>query len=319
MADAGSHTFRVRSVDAASNRDPTPASSTFTANPMLATRFSDSPTLFCSDGTSAIPCSLANTVAAGQDGNYLVNRPSYTATDDTVLDSISGLTWERASAPAATWDTQAARCAGLTTGGLTDWRLPSRLEVLTLLDAGLRSPSVDTSMFLDAPVGYYWIGDELDDVPSSAWFNDAAKMSYNGKDAQYSARCVRGASFPGAFSAAANGLTVSDSRTGLIWQTGSSGTALPWIAALAYCNDLVLASNSDWRLPTVKELQTLTAVGSGLNPSALPSAFPPETAVDMWSSSPDPAAPSSSYSVSLIYGFANSTPAGTQFSVRCVR
>jgi hypothetical protein len=318
ITSVGSHTFRVRAADAATNRDPTPASSTFTASPMLATPFSDSSTLFCSDGTAAIPCPLAGAVAAGQDGNYLVNRPIYTQTADTVLDSISGLTWERASAAAADWDTQVSRCAGLTTGGLTDWRLPSRLEVLTLLDAGLRSPAIDTSVF-DAPAGYYWIGEELDDVPSSAWSNDAVKLSYNGKNAQYFARCVSGASFPGAFSAAANGQTVNDSRTGLIWQTASSGTAFTWTAALVYCNDLVLASSSDWRLPTVKELQTLTAVGNGLNPTGLPPAFPPETAVDMWSSSPDPAAPSSSYTVSLLYGFGNSMPTSTQFPVRCVR
>ena len=51
-------------------------------------------------------------------------------------------------------------------------------------------------------------------------------------------------------------LTWKDPKTGLEWQCQSPG-AMPWHKALEYAESLVLDSKSDWRLPTVSELETL--------------------------------------------------------------
>lgn len=56
---------------------------------------------------------------------------------------------------------------------------------------------------------------------------------------------------------------VTDTRSGLMWQQGSSSTGLTWVNAKAYCSDLVLAGFEDWRLPTKAELESLVNFISG--------------------------------------------------------
>ena len=68
-----------------------------------------------------------------------------------------------------------------------------------------------------------------------------------------------------------NGNTVTDNNTGLMWQKCNAGqndetncienaTTYSWSNAFGYCNGLTLplGGKSDWRLPNVKELESLT-------------------------------------------------------------
>ncbi len=52
-----------------------------------------------------------------------------------------------------------------------------------------------------------------------------------------------------------------DAKTGLIWQDTSESEnwkkRKTWNEAKTYCADLILAGKSDWRLPCIKELQTI--------------------------------------------------------------
>jgi hypothetical protein len=295
-------------------------SSTFDFDQTSVSTFSDSRTIFCSDGLAAVPCPTPSDSGNGQDGNFL-HRPEYVATADTVLDATSGLMWERSNSEAAPWDSQVARCAALTAGGFTDWRMPSRLEFLTVIDAGRTGPALDTSVFLDATFGSYWLGQELDGVPTSAWlFNGSdAHLSWNGKNAFYSAKCVRGAARSGTFALSDSGLTVYDSYTSATWQGTSSGITLSWIEALNYCNDLSLDGFSDWRLPSVKELATLIDATSGRNPPEIPLVFPGRDSEEMWTSSPHPTTPSQSYALDMLNGAGFIEPVSLRLQARCVR
>jgi len=51
--------------------------------------------------------------------------------------------------------------------------------------------------------------------------------------------------------------TISDNATGLTWMQSDSESAMNWEDALSYCENLPLAGADDWRLPNVKELQSL--------------------------------------------------------------
>jgi hypothetical protein len=51
--------------------------------------------------------------------------------------------------------------------------------------------------------------------------------------------------------------TIFDAATGLMWQKADSGTTHNWRDALAYAENLTTAGYTDWRLPSVKELQSI--------------------------------------------------------------
>jgi hypothetical protein len=54
----------------------------------------------------------------------------------------------------------------------------------------------------------------------------------------------------------ANAATWTDPKTGLEWQCESAGK-MTWIQAHSYAQSLCLDGNTDWRVPAVRELETL--------------------------------------------------------------
>jgi hypothetical protein len=73
--------------------------------------------------------------------------------------------------------------------------------------------------------------------------------------------------------------TVSDKCTGLMWQQDTADVnkdgkltaadRVPWCDALTYCANLDFAGHDDWRLPNVRELQSIVDYGR-FNPSVDP-------------------------------------------------
>jgi len=57
----------------------------------------------------------------------------------------------------------------------------------------------------------------------------------------------------------------SDPSTGLMWTAKDNGSDISWSNAMKYCQNLSLAGYSDWRLPTIDELQDIYD-GSGFTP-----------------------------------------------------
>ena len=60
------------------------------------------------------------------------------------------------------------------------------------------------------------------------------------------------------------GNIVTDPTTNLQWQDDSTVTsnAQNWDSAVAYCDNLTLDNYSDWRLPTLTELQTIVDINN---------------------------------------------------------
>ena len=70
-----------------------------------------------------------------------------------------------------------------------------------------------------------------------------------------------------------NGDTITDNLTGLMWaEDANIWGSTNWNAAIDNCNGLSLGGHDDWRLPTVKELQSL--IDFGQYGHALPSGHP---------------------------------------------
>jgi len=48
-----------------------------------------------------------------------------------------------------------------------------------------------------------------------------------------------------------------DSETGLIWAVEDNGSDVNWSQAKTYCDNLTLGGHTDWRMPTLDELEGL--------------------------------------------------------------
>ncbi|HPK99663.1 MAG: DUF1566 domain-containing protein [Planctomycetes bacterium] len=77
-----------------------------------------------------------------------------------------------------------------------------------------------------------------------------------GQDGFYQAGCPSA----GRFTDNGDG-TVTDKCTGLMWQKETAPGEYTWQDALKYCENLSLAGHDDWRLPNVRELQSIVDYG----------------------------------------------------------
>ena len=85
----------------------------------------------------------------------LPNAASYSASDGVVTDGITHLKWEsRPRNAELTWEGAARYCESLELGGAADWRLPSVIELMSLIDF-TQSPMIDNRVF-SATSSPYW-------------------------------------------------------------------------------------------------------------------------------------------------------------------
>lgn len=199
------------------------------------------------------------------------------------------------------YEAAGAYCENLTNAGYDDWQLPDIKQLYSLIDFSGMDPSgyegTDTSglvPFIDTDYFDFAYGDTdaneriIDsqyasstlyvgdtDVPLlfGVNFADGRIKGYGttmfGRDKTYSVACVRQNSSYGVndFRDIGDG-TISDNATGLMWSQDDSGSDAPdglnWEEALAYVetqNDANYLGYSDWRLPNVKELQSILDYG----------------------------------------------------------
>jgi hypothetical protein len=218
----------------------------------------------------------------GQDGDYSINPMSYTDNGDgTVTDDNTGLMWKKQDEAdgynwyraSGTYDmsynpTSQSACGELNTGGYSDWRLPTKKELMSIVDYSIPSPGpvmniiyfTNTNTSIDYWSTRYWTMSTLaPDYPADAFHVEFSAGGVNNSYRYTNARvrCVRGIQSPApAFIDNLNG-TVTDNTTGLTWQQEDQSLML-WNSALSYCEGLSLGGHTDWRLPNVKEIESLT-------------------------------------------------------------
>ena len=248
----------------------------------------------------------------GQDAQFQAHPASYTLSADglTVLDNVTGLTWQRSPdvdgngilnrADKLTLTQARALPAKLNAarfGGFEDWRLPTIKEQYSLFDERGTDPSGpggnDTSKltpFLDAKFFKFAYGNPsmgervIDSQYASSTkfvgkgargfdklfgvnFADGRIKGYDlfmpggGMEKTFFVLCVRGNPCYGKNDFHDNAdSTVTDRATGLIWSRADSGKGMNWQDALAWVqkkNAEKYLGHDDWRMPNVKELQSI--------------------------------------------------------------
>ena len=111
---------------------------------------------------------------------------------------------------------------------------------------------------------------------------------------------------------------VIDNCTGLMWQQamGNNGNQLNWCGALDYCDTLDFAGHDDWRLPNVRELQSIVDYGRS-TPSIDP-VFSTSNS-PFWSSTSGAVLPGNAWSVHFVHGVVELDPKQIGRNVRAVR
>jgi hypothetical protein len=251
----------------------------------------------------------------GQDANYLQHLPSYTDNKNgTITDNITGLVWEKEMGEKMTLQEAQAKLNLLNSGSIKDWRIPSIKELYSLAiyngqvfgDQAIK-PFIDTNYFKQ-PKGDITIGER--EIDAQTWSStnyqgltmgkDSSRFGMNFVDGRIKAypllnpmnqlpnklffRMVRGNTEYGKnyFVDNKDG-TVSDLATGLIWQKADARIGMNWEEALQYAQTLTLAGKLDWRLPSIKELQSIVNYSrcpQTTNTAAIDTIFNTSTIID---------------------------------------
>jgi formylglycine-generating enzyme required for sulfatase activity len=120
------------------------------------------------------------------------NNSRFSERDGTVLDNETGLEWE-ANFHQMTWDEAQEYAESLRLGDHDDWRVPTRLELESLLNLEKANPASDfPGMTMTS--GWFWSSSSYVHSPGRAWL---VAFGYGGvnpgvKDFGYFyVRCVR--------------------------------------------------------------------------------------------------------------------------------
>ncbi|PLW93394.1 MAG: hypothetical protein C0592_06295 [Marinilabiliales bacterium] len=183
----------------------------------------------------------------------------------------------------------------MTVGGYTDWRVPTIKEQYSLImfygvdpsgymgtsTSGL-TPFIDT-MYFDFGYGDQNAGERIIDAQfvtttlykGTTMGGNTTMFGTNFADGrikgypitpmmgdtvpkQFYAYFVRGGNNYGTNNFVDNGDgTVTDNATGLMWTKDDNGSGVLWETALSYAEASTTAGYNDWRLPNVKELQSI--------------------------------------------------------------
>jgi len=119
---------------------------------------------------------------------------NYTVTDETVVDNVTGLVWQRVvPAQDYVWTDAQTYCSGWILAGTSGGRLPTRSELISIVDETRVSSAINRTAFPDTFSGCFWTATPSAGSSSSAWvvyFWGGDANTRQTKDA-CSVRCVR--------------------------------------------------------------------------------------------------------------------------------
>ncbi|MBF0240819.1 MAG: DUF1566 domain-containing protein, partial [SAR324 cluster bacterium] len=233
-------------------------------------------------------------------------RLSLSATDDV---GVTGYYASESSAtpPAVTDSSWTSVTSSASYTGTGTFTLTSSGEGSKTVYVWFRDSAGNVSIVTSASISYSLGHDRL------VWPDTGQTTSYTatfGEDNDYTIRAP-------SYTDNGNG-TITDNITGLVWQKEDDNNTYSWSSAGTYCDNLELGSQTDWRLPHVKELSTLVNAGT-YSPSINTTYFPNTNSSNYWSSSADAGSTSYAWYVNFTSGHVGNNSKADSGYVRCVR
>ncbi len=274
------------------------------------------------------------TATFGEDNDYTINTPSYTNNNDgTITDNVTGLMWQQVDGGEMTIENAHIYCDNLVLANYSDWRLPTPMEAYSILNQQKNNPAMNTVYFPSSGAEYWWTVTYQAGDNTKVWVTNAGGGIGNhpktetvsaGGSHQFHVRAVRDVTptttLPNHFTDNGDG-SITDNLTQLVWQKVPNTSALTWEQALSYAEGLVLAGASDWRLPNIKELQSLNDE-TLTNPSVNTTFFTTIGVKNYWSSTtllPNPSNLTSAWYWNTQFGITTyDTKTNTNYVI-CVR
>lgn len=233
--------------------------------------------------------------------------------EEIVTDPTTGLVWPVKYDPSpVTFDDAAGRCAALRTGDFDDWRVPTRIELVSIVKYISTSPATD-SVFDTTPADSFWTSSRMAASPDEGYVIDFQVGAVQTEVVRTShwLRCVRAGrrvpNGPGYRFVVGAG-TVFDRVTNLTWQIDVAADAT-FADALAACQ--INAA----RLPTLHELHTLVDERTAFRALAAPLRSGPTLVT--WSSTNETL--DSVWALDFTGGTTRRRQNGEKAAVRCVR
>lgn len=271
------------------------------------------------------------TPAPGEDSDYSIHPPYFVLNGDgTATDTVTGLMWQRADGGEMSVENATVYCDTLTLGGFSDWRLPNAHESFSILNHGHANPALDPNAFAVSAAEYWWTSTRQANDANRVWVTNAGGGIGNhpksetvsaGGSKKFHVRAVRDRqappTVPGHFSNNGDG-TVGDLLTGLIWQPIPLSDSLNWEQALFYAENLSLGGHDDWRLPNIRELQSLNDENR-INPSVDPGFFSAIGVGQYWSSTSLPNQPARAWYWDTRFGITTYALKTQRLRLVCVR
>lgn len=178
--------------------------------------------------------------------------------------------------------------------GATDWRLPTRREMESLVDFSVPEggPMVETAWFPNTAAALHWTSTPAEVQGGSKAYRWAVNLYgggaiwYGGQFGEFAVQLVSNDARMPTRRWLATGGEVRDESTGLVWRrcaegqawtgSGCSGASTTFLTigdAVEHAQAQALATGQGWRAPNVKELSSLVNANLGW-PAIDRSAFP---------------------------------------------
>jgi len=129
--------------------------------------------------TSADQNCKTSIIASKPTSSFTINN------DGTVTDNKMGLVWMRCSlgqkwdqntcsgtAVAASWAESLKAAASEEFAGYTDWRLPNKNELESIVEDSCSSPAINATIFPATPPTYFWSSSPYAAIAQAAWSVD---------------------------------------------------------------------------------------------------------------------------------------------------